>query len=163
MAGDLLKGARRHLSEWIRAHEGAIVTTFAPMSSPDEDEVLLDAARAVRPYLSELVGQPTAAELDAELAALLASARGGHAVADRVAEMLSRSAEVQAWAAGFLEHGCPPEVAELRERAFQGLPGVPEAPSPDKFRCPEGDYVFYRRAVGVRVPPCPTHKTPLER
>lgn len=136
---------------------------FGSMDSPGEDTLLLDAARAIRGFLPELVEQCFAAEVDDELVRLLALAEEGKPVLEQVAAVLSRSPETLDWVSAYLEHGVPPEFAEVRERVFQGLEGVPAAPAPEKYRCPSGDFVFYRRSVGIPVPQCPTHQIPLER
>jgi hypothetical protein len=133
------------------------------MESPSDETQLQDTARAIRAYLPGLVPEDLASALDRELADLLELARQGHLVGDRVAATLEQSPATLAWSGAFLEHGVPPEFVVLPERAYQGLPGAPVATPPDKYRCPEGDFVFYRRTAAVPLPVCPTHRAPLER
>ena len=52
------------------------------------DEGVLEAARAVRPYLAEFMDSAVAADMDAELAGLLATAAGGQDVEDRLRAVL---------------------------------------------------------------------------
>ena len=126
------------------------------------DETILELARAVRPYLSELVEEPRAAALDAEFAELLAEAPARGDVDERVLDLLGQSPALGDWAAAFLERGAPPEVAYLEERSrLQGLAGEGEVVRAPRYACPEGDFVFYRRSVGQAVPECPTHHLPL--
>lgn len=125
-----------------------------------EERLLIEAGRAVRPYLPGLVDDETANALDGEVARLLAEASEGGTVGPQLAEALSRHDSVRQWAAEFFAHGRPPDVAPLEERAFQELPGSPGV-DPDKYVCPAGDYTYYRRAVGVAVPQCPTHEVAL--
>lgn len=33
----------------------------------------------------------------------------------------------------------------------------------DMYVCPSGDHTWYRPDVGIPVPVCPTHRTPLVR
>ena len=52
-------------------------------------------------------------------------------------------------------------VSDLTSR-YSGLPGEPSPIQADKFRCPYGDYVWYRPEVGVPIRRCPTHHCALE-
>ena len=47
--------------------------------------------------------------------------------------------------------------------AYSALAGIEQPLSAPKFRCPRGDYVWYRPGVGVPIPRCPTHDCALER
>ena len=124
------------------------------MSEPD----LLDAARAIRPYLPSLLDESAAAEVDSSLAALLASGGTEDAV---LAELEGHEATAE-WTAAFLEHGAPPELAVVRERDFTELAGHGEPVRAPKYICPEGDFVWYRHAVGQQPPRCPTHGKVVE-
>ena len=124
------------------------------------DEVVLEAARSIRPYLSELAG-PDAGDLDRQLSGLLGEAAAGRDGIDgRVLEILAHPT-TDAWTASFMSKGMPPEVASFVERSF-GLPGYPEPAAAPRFVCPvNNDYSWYRMNVGTAIPRCPTHKIVL--
>jgi hypothetical protein len=128
--------------------------------SPDIEEVaiILDAARALRAYLPELVGPDRAAPLDRELAELL-ERPGDEDVPDRLAAIFEREERVHVWVAEYFTYGAPGDVAETERVA--SLPGVPRPPGPERYACAHGDFVFYRRTVAALVPECPTHRTAL--
>ncbi|MCZ4125846.1 hypothetical protein [Streptomyces sp. H39-S7] len=116
---------------------------------------VVELARTIRPYLPDLLPADSAAELDRRLAGLLAAA-DERRIDTEILELLREPDLVRRWAALFLEDGLPPDVA-MDRRVGVVLPGRGEAVAPGKFVCPQGDLVFYRRAVGQSVPLCPTH------
>ena len=119
-----------------------------PSSQFDPEEVL-ECARSIRPFLPELLG--TEAEpFDRQLAELLAQANPGQQVDDQILELLKSHAKTRQWAAEFLS---PKEVT----RGFDRLPGNMGSVSAQKYVCPQGDYVWYRRSVGIPIPICPSH------
>jgi hypothetical protein len=129
------------------------------------DDLLVEAARAVRPHLGELLPAPEAAEVDRGLAEAL-----NHPGVDRerVAVVVRGQAAVHAWVAEFVTHAVTdhddlnvPSKSPGAER-YQGLPGDPRPGAPVRYACPEGaDFVFYRRSPAIAVPQCPTHRLPL--
>jgi hypothetical protein len=130
------------------------------------DDAILDVARSIRPYLSDLLSEASAAAaVDRDLAGLLADARDGRAVDVAICARLELDPAMHAWAAAFLQHGVPPEERPKWTRgAGDGPSGdVSASISPDVFVCPQGDYKWWRRAVGVPAPVCPTHRVALER
>jgi hypothetical protein len=128
-------------------------------TEPEVDELgeIREAARAIRAYLPSLLDADAASELDAALAALLAAPDEPAAVDEALVAELERYEATAEWTAAFLEHGMPPELAVHPQRSFSGLPGYGETVQTPKFVCPEGDYVWYRHAVGQEPPHCPTH------
>ncbi|GAA1261301.1 hypothetical protein GCM10009665_58830 [Kitasatospora nipponensis] len=128
------------------------------------DEAILDALRTIRGYLPNLVGAAEAAEIDRELADLLARPPLDTAtVVARGLEVLQRHNATLEWAATYLDSGYPPDIRALieqRER-YAGLPGQGDPPpAARRYRCPNGDYVRWRRGAEV-LRPCPTHHLPL--
>ena len=129
------------------------------------DEGVLEAARAVRPHLVEFVGPNRATKLDTELAGLLADAAGGK----DVESALRATLEADEATGLFLERVLgdaprfrPSSVMSALTRSYSGLAGEPSPVSAEKFRCPHGDYVWYRMELGVSVEVCPTHHCHLE-
>lgn len=121
---------------------------------------LQEAARTVRPYLSDLVG-PVAGEIDAQLAGLLAAAAQGEDVGTELRALLESQEGTGAFLEAVLEDAPeyrPPQLqSSSLKTGYSGLPGDPQPVMADKYRCPKlNDYVWYRPSVGVPVPECPT-------
>jgi hypothetical protein len=128
-------------------------------------EGVLEAARSARPYLLELLGPGLAAVVDAELAGLLAGEASGGDVEAGLRSALEAHEATSVFLARVLWDAPrfrPPQVVSESTRTFSALPGESLPVPADKFRCPQGDYVWYRMAVGVPVPDCPTHRRALE-
>jgi hypothetical protein len=79
---------------------------------------LADTARAIRPFLPDLAG-PAAADLDRQLAALLAATDAGEVVDEQLAAVLG-SLKLAGWTTYFLEHGEPPRSWADHRRIVRG-------------------------------------------
>ena len=121
-----------------------------------EPENVFEAARTIRPLLDELLGADAAAA-DVELANFLARATGGEKVDNLVLDFLRKDERTRAWTKEFLEID---ESGQLR--SYFPLTGRGAVSGALKYRCPENDYVWYRRDMGVQIPRCPTHDLALE-
>lgn len=126
-----------------------------------DDRELFAAARAVRPFLEDLVPQEAAA-VDRELAAALLSSDPDDARLDGIQSVFAGHQSLTDWIAQFLAaNSTPPEVVEVVTRlaagaAYQNLAGDP-APQPGtRFVCPNGDYVRHVLRRGQTIKPCPT-------
>ncbi len=60
-------------------------------------EAILEAAHAIRPYLSELLGAELAIEIDQKLVDLLAQAEDGQSVENLILELLAAQASTREW------------------------------------------------------------------
>jgi hypothetical protein len=125
------------------------------------DESLLDAARTVRPYLAELLpDEQERRRLDERIAALLSAANNGQEVTAALEEALSSPGIVRMWVADVRRDPLrrPPDLRPGRRGGtYTPMPGdIGDIDAP-KYRCPEGDYIWYRRHVGRQIPRCPTH------
>ncbi len=121
------------------------------MFKPEE---VLEGARSIRPYLTQLLGLD-AEKVDKELAALLAQAKSGQKVDDRILELLKSYKATRDWMAEFLS---PQQIS----KGYQRLAGSSQATPMPKYVCPEGDdYDWYLHAVGDAIPTCPTHGVQL--
>jgi hypothetical protein len=148
-------------------------------SGIDRVALVLEAGRAIRPYLRDLVGSQ-AERIDGLLSvALNREDQNGAdaAILDALEELPPTRDWVSAfWRAG----GIPPEVvksvqpdadsavAEQRVRiAMLGggaPPGDPVLVIPGlRYACPKGDEVWYRMDASQRVPTCSTHRMRLKR
>ena len=129
------------------------------------DEGVLEAARAVRPYLAEFVGPALAADVDAELARLLAGAAGGDDVEAGLRTVMQAHEATSVFLERVLEDAPsfrPPRVVSALTKRYSGLPGQSSPVPADKFRCPYGDYVWFRPEVGIQAERCPSHHCALE-
>jgi len=126
------------------------------------DEPLLDVARSIRPYLPELLGD-RAEECDRQLARLLSDAAAGADVSPAIAEVLAEHPPALDWAARVLEDDLhrPPDLQPYAERSID-LPGEARPVHARRYECPvDGNYVWWRRSVGVPVRSCPEHGVQL--
>ena len=128
------------------------------------DEGVLEAARVIRWYLPELVG-PDADEVDLQLAELLGTVASEDMEA-QIRAVLESHIGTRVFLEAVLEDTPkyrPPQVktGSARTWGYSPLPGEAGVIPADKFYCPEGDYVWYRQAVGAPVPACKTHHRPL--
>jgi len=126
------------------------------------DDSLFEAARVIRPFLSRLAGPAAAGEVDGQIADLLDRAAKGEDTAAALREVLdSREAtrEFTRRVIADAPHYRPPELQPHRLRGiYPGeLPGTQQYISVPKYVCPQGDTVWYRYSVGLKVPMCETH------
>jgi hypothetical protein len=122
-----------------------------------DDSGLFAAARAVRPYLADLVPDH-AATVDRELGAALLSSDPEEARLDRIYSVFKAHESLNDWIGQFLAQGSlPPEVAEIVTRAgYKPLAGDNQPYSGVLFVCPNGDYEFRVLRRGQAIKPCPT-------
>ncbi|MGW3291088.1 hypothetical protein ACWDR3_41290 [Streptomyces sp. NPDC001002] len=120
-------------------------------------EQILEAGRAIRPYLAELFPERpgTRQELDVRLATALAlTARDKEAAASQVHALLRAHPETAHWTVKFTERGVPEEAV----RRGHGPSGPGELVAAPRYACPvDDDYVWYRRSASILPPRCPTH------
>jgi hypothetical protein len=130
------------------------------------NEGVLEAARVIRPYLKTLVG-PAADDLDGQIAELLAAAGRGEEVAAVLGSLMARDEATAAFLDEVLADAPlyrPPEVQPDYLRSAAPPPGdVGTVLHAGKYACPGGDYVWYRPAISVPIPECPTHGPGLSR
>ncbi|OLP18517.1 hypothetical protein BST81_10590 [Leptolyngbya sp. 'hensonii'] len=119
---------------------------------------ILEAARTIRPLLSELIGDEAAGAIDPQLAGLLAQANTRQLVDNQILELLAEQDATREWVADFLQDQQQP--AHLR--TWNPLPGQRSPIGTAKFVCPEGDYTWYCPRIGIEPPLCPTHNLPLD-
>jgi hypothetical protein len=122
-----------------------------------EEEDVRQAARAIRPYLGELLENGQAAsELDRRLVELLAEGRAGRSVKADLLIALSDQPATREWTREFLRDKIPPQVY----RSWRRPPGDPDVPA-QRWVCPQGDYDWYPSFAGEQPPGCPTHHLDL--
>ncbi|MFM7427783.1 MAG: hypothetical protein ACKO7W_22750 [Elainella sp.] len=111
-------------------------------------EDILEGARTIRFFLPDLLGTEAEA-VDQQLAELLGQAKAGQQADQQILEILKGHPETYRWIAEFLSSEPDPKSPRL--------PGLPNAVSAPKYVCPEGDYSWFQRSIGIPVPSCPTH------
>lgn len=133
------------------------------------DDGVLAAARAIRPYLAELVG-PSSALLDRQIADLLNDPPDEAEVADQLRVLLEADEDTR-WFLAEVLRDAPDYRPPYHQPRYLRQPGGTELPAGDlgpvlhagAYGCPRGDYDWYRPSIGTPVPDCPTHKIPLDR
>jgi len=132
-----------------------------------DNDGVLEAARAIRPYLKDLVDDPAvAADLDRRIAEQLTDQGDQMATASTLKALLEEE-EDTIWFLNRVLTDKPQYRPPYHQPAYQrdivspaGDPGPVEA---DRYSCPCGDYVWYRPDIGTPVPDCPDHHIPLMR
>ncbi|WSQ15111.1 hypothetical protein OG604_49565 [Streptomyces sp. NBC_01231] len=124
------------------------------------DQDIIDVARTIRFYLSELVGDEADA-YDNEIKDLLARARDGVDVDGKIMAVLTRP-KVKEWAIQVFDDECHrPPVLPPRDRGTGSEPPPSLVTTPvlsDKYECPvDSNYVWYRPWIGYPVPDCKDH------
>lgn len=129
-------------------------------ASPTETgDHVIEVARAIRSFLPGLVGA-AADGCDAALRGLLERGRAGDDVRGDILAVLSRWSATQDWAVSMLTDPLrrPPGLQNPSERSFSRLPGLGDPVDVQRYACPrDGDYVWYRTSVGMKIPECPDH------
>jgi hypothetical protein len=118
-----------------------------------EAQDVLEAARAIRPHLSELVPLD-AGDVDNRLGRLIQRAEGGQDVKLEILELLSEREATRDWADRLL--AVPEEY-----RSYKPLAGRVQRVSVPRYVCPQGDYTWYRFSKGDVIPVCPRHGVAL--
>jgi hypothetical protein len=135
-----------------------------------DDEGVFEAARAIRPYLTDLVESPdAAAELDRQLVDELGQVSDCSASARRLRILLEQD-EDTAWFLGRVLADAPDHRPPYYQPGYLTRGGT-ASPLGDvmpitaaRYNCPAcGNYVWYRPDVGTPVPRCPTDDMPLTR
>jgi hypothetical protein len=131
------------------------------------DEGVLEAARAIRPYLDRLVESPDAAVgLDRQLADELGQVSDPSASARRLRVLLEQH-EDTAWFLDKVLADAPDYRAPYHQPGYRtrgiGSPAGDAMPiAAARYNCPVcGNYVWYRPDVGTPVPRCKTDDVPL--
>jgi hypothetical protein len=132
-----------------------------------DNDGVLEAARAIRPYLKDLIDDPAVAgNLDRRIAEQFTDQADQAATASRLRVLLEKQ-EDTAWFMNRVLTDKPHYRPPYHQPAYQrdivspaGDFGLIEA---DRYVCPAGDYVWYRPDIGTPVPDCPDHHIPLAR
>jgi len=121
-----------------------------------DERLALRVARAIRPYLPDLLGDQ-ADQVDGDLALLLKRSAEGHEVEPDVMRVIGRHEETREWTDRLLAvaHG---------DRAYAPAAGPVQYIPASRWVCPcfaECGTEFLRYSSGEMVPPCPVHAVEL--
>src|SRR5260370_21476961 len=101
------------------------------------NDVVVDAARSIRPYLGVLLGANVGQEVDGRVGTLLDEAHAGTpmaVVAPQLSDLLTASPPTARWLEDFAAHGMPPDIARLQDAVRRR----PEGPPSDTCGVPGG-------------------------
>ncbi|SNQ50509.1 conserved hypothetical protein [Frankia canadensis] len=134
-----------------------------------DDRGVLEAARAIRPYLTDWFTKKDAAALDQQIATVLAAAEPADPapVAGELRALLHRHPLTGRFLRDVLADAPryrPPDQQPRYQRTPRpGTLGDPGPVAADRYVCPHGDYTWYRPDLSTPIPSCPTHQAALTR
>lgn len=120
-------------------------------------EEIVAGVQALLPRLPDLLGGE-AEDMRHELHTLLVQLQAGQKTEAQVLAVLDRQASTRQWFAEYIQSQ-PDEPERLRPQ--DKLPDLPVASTIPLFRCPQGDYEWFRPVLGIPIPLCPFHHVPL--
>jgi hypothetical protein len=122
-------------------------------------DVVVEAACAVVPYLTQLLDDSAAATAADFSVALLMDPRPPD-IADRLQRLFDRDERTREWLLAFLDDPAqlPPDLQGVRAATPPGTVPV----SATRYRCPQAEHlVWYQQHVSIPVPACEVHGCPL--
>lgn len=131
-----------------------------PKYSPDE---ICKAAKAIQPYIVELLDAPSAQRLERQLEGLLLESslkQGSHT---QLFSLLDESEPTRDWVRLYLEEQCPAEDILKALRVYYPLPGVKNSVESPRYVCPveKCHQDWYRKNREDEIPVCPVHDLKL--
>jgi hypothetical protein len=132
------------------------------MTSPTN---VLEAARAIRPYLSQLLPHADAEVADKRLELILQTSTDDAARSQEIRALLATAEPTREWLRLYLEEQKPAEEILKIMRTYQPLPGKSGAIASPRYRCPVASchQTWYRRDASAEIPTCPIHGVKLVR
>ncbi len=121
-------------------------------------EAIIKAAKAIRPYISELLDAPNAQRLDQKLESLL-----HHSSSDQnyrqLDSVLMEHEETGEWIRLYLEEDCPAETILDSLRVYYPLRGLRHSVKSPRYVCPVEfcHQDWYRHDLAEDIPHCPVH------
>lgn len=126
------------------------------------NEPVLEAARAIRPFLPEMKGLANPEDVDRRLVLLLRAAGEGIDVEGQVVDLLRANPSTHDWAIKFIEFGVPPGTDQVLKggggAGYQVPPGRAAPVRASRYECPvDGLFAWYRRTAMDEIPDCRDH------
>ena len=130
-------------------------------SSPD----VLQAAKAIRPYLADLLELPDANTMSDRLELALNAVTDTATQQAEISRVLSLAEPTREWLRLYLEEQKPAAEILAIIRTYHPLPGKAGVVTSPRYRCPVAscNQTWYRREVGAEVPNCPIHGIQMVR
>jgi hypothetical protein len=130
----------------------------------DPSRDIVQAARDIQPYLSELLSIPDANTLREQLAASLAE-ESGTALPEKLWVLLTAMPTTEAWVRRYLESRESIAAILPQVRTYHPLSGREEAIASPRYRCPVASCqrTWYRPDVTAVIPHCPIHNVLMVR
>lgn len=125
---------------------------------------MLEAAQAIRPYLSDLLTAPDAKIMGQRLDLILNANIDSEVQSEEIRSLFATTQTTQEWFSLYAE-GRPVEKIVSIIRTYQPLPGKSDAIASPRYRCPVANchQVWYRRDVDEPIPNCPIHDVQMVR
>ena len=122
-----------------------------------------DAAKAIRPYISDLLDPPRAQQLEQQMDRLLPDlplAQGNH---PQFLKILSDYEAIREWIRLYLEEQYPAEEILKTLRVYYPLPGLKHSVESPRYICPVENchQDWYRHSREETIPQCPIHDLQL--
>ncbi|MDJ0705221.1 MAG: hypothetical protein QNJ46_18205 [Leptolyngbyaceae cyanobacterium MO_188.B28] len=132
------------------------------MSPPDK---LLNAAHAIRPYLSELLNAPIAQKVSEQLENFLAVSGSGQDVNSQILTVLTEYSPTREWLRLYIEENYPVEAILKVMRTYAPLPDNAHAVESPRYLCPVASchQTWYRSDRNQPIPNCPIHDVQMVR
>lgn len=117
------------------------------------------AARAIQPYLVDLLNAPNAQRLERKLEGLLSEAslkQGSHT---ELSQLLSEHESTRDWLRLYLEESYPAEDILKALRIYYPLSGLEHSVESPRYVCPveNCNQDWYRQSREAEIPVCPVH------
>lgn len=124
--------------------------------SPDE---ICRAARAIQPYLSELLDAPSAQQLERQLEGLLSQSSLEQGSPSEISRLLLTHKATQDWIKLYLEEQYPAEDILKALRIYYPLSGLKNPVESPRYVCPveKCHQDWYRHDRKDTIPKCPIH------
>jgi len=129
----------------------------------DDPSRVLETAALIRGYLPELVPADEAKTIEQIVSHLLNSAEVDRSeIAGQLIQVLGSRARTRTWMRRVLDDEAlrPPEVQDVEERGVDPI-GTALPVRARRFKCPHGDFSWFRRTAAHTPPNCPDHNCAL--
>ena len=132
------------------------------MSPPDK---LLTAARAIHPYLSELLNAPMAQSIGEQLQYLLSQSGSEQDMKPQILTVLREHGPTREWLRLYMDENYPAETILKVMRTYSPLSDSAHAVESPRYLCPVASchQMWYRRDRNQAIPNCPIHDIQMVR